>query len=104
MAKTKYPGIESYETAAGIRYRAHYRKPNGAQTDKRGFTTIRDARLSLASTDVRKAEGHYIDPRRGRVTIGELGEKQLAAQSHLKPSALRSVDSAWRGLAGSTSR
>jgi hypothetical protein len=43
--------ITPYETAAGRRYRVRYRKPNHAQTDKRGFRSKRDAELYLASVE-----------------------------------------------------
>jgi len=88
--------IKPYETGAGRRYRVRYRKPDGAQTDKRGFKTKRDAELYAATVEVKKASGDYIDPARSRATVGELGAKWLSTQTHLKPSTQRSVDSAWR--------
>ena len=39
--------ITPYETASGKRYRVRYRKPDKAQTDKRGFKTKREAELFL---------------------------------------------------------
>ena len=35
--------ISSYTTQSGVRYRVRYRKPDGSQTDKRGFKRKRDA-------------------------------------------------------------
>lgn len=35
--------IGSYTTQSGVRYRVRYRKPDGSQTDKRGFKRKRDA-------------------------------------------------------------
>lgn len=35
--------ISSYTTQGGVRYRVRYRKPDGSQTDKRGFKRKRDA-------------------------------------------------------------
>lgn len=88
--------IEPYETTAGKRYRVRYRKPDRTQTDKRGFRTKRDAELFLASVEVSKARGEFIDATAAKATIGPLGAAWLARQTHLKPSALRPLESAWR--------
>ncbi|MHA7287125.1 tyrosine-type recombinase/integrase [Arthrobacter sp. MDT3-44] len=88
--------IEPYETSAGKRYRVRYRKPDRTQTDKRGFKTKRDAELFLASVEVSKARGEYIDATAARVTVGSLAEAWLSRQSHLKPSSYRPVATAWR--------
>lgn len=89
--------ITPYETKAGVRYRVRYRKPDGAQTDKRGFTTKRDARLYLSTIDVSKASGHYTDPTEGRRTVKEYGLKWK--ESHLptlKKSSAQTMEIAWR--------
>jgi len=88
--------ITAYETAGGIRYRVRYRKPNGAQTDKRGFTTKRDAKLFLSTVNVKKSEGLYVDPTKGRATVSNLGHRWIAGQAHLKPSTMHAVESTWR--------
>jgi hypothetical protein len=69
--------ISSYATAAGKRYRVRFRKPDHTQTDKRGFTTKREAELFLASLEVSKARGEYVDSIAGRITLGELGTEWL---------------------------
>ncbi|CAN5180400.1 site-specific integrase [soil metagenome] len=88
--------ISAYETGGGKRYRVRYRKPDRSQTDKRGFRTKRDAELFLASTEVQKATGAYIDASASRITISDLGHNWLANQAHLKPSSLAVVEVAWR--------
>ncbi|WP_024356721.1 tyrosine-type recombinase/integrase [Leucobacter chironomi] len=88
--------IKPYDTAAGKRYRVRYRKPDGAQTDKRGFKTKREAELFLASTTISKATGEYIDPQAGRTTIRVIGAAWLAAQTHLKPSSMAAFAGSWR--------
>lgn len=88
--------VEPYESAEGRRYRVRYRKPDRSQTDKRGFRTKRDAELFLASVEVRKSVGDFIDPVRSKISIGDLGQEWLESQSHLKPSAYRAVEVAWR--------
>ncbi|MFC8039623.1 tyrosine-type recombinase/integrase [Paenarthrobacter sp. NPDC057355] len=88
--------IEPYETSKGRRYRVRYRKPDRTQTDKRGFKTKRDAELFLASVEVSKARGEFIDATASKALIGPLGAEWLTRQAHLKPSSFRPVESAWR--------
>ncbi|MFT4156529.1 MAG: tyrosine-type recombinase/integrase [Microbacterium sp.] len=88
--------ITAYDTAAGKRYRVRYRKPDKSQTDKRGFTTKKDAQLFLASVTVSKATGEYIDPRDARTTINRLATGWLAGKkATLKPSTYSSIESSW---------
>jgi integrase len=88
--------IHAYETASGKRYRVQYRTPEHDLTGKRGFRTKRDAELFLASIEVAKARGEFVDARASRSTIAALGVEWLANQHHLKPSSLRPVEIAWR--------
>lgn len=88
--------IEAYKTSAGRRYMVRYRKPNRRQTMKRGFETKRAAERFAANVEVSKDRGEYIDPSKSRATIGELGPKWLARQTHLKPSSYRPLEIAWR--------
>ncbi|OUM42893.1 site-specific integrase [Arthrobacter agilis] len=88
--------VEPYDTKGGRRYRVIYRTPERKQTSKRGFRTKRDAELFLASVEVSKARGEFIDAGAARVTIGQLGPDWLRRQSHLKPSSYRPVEAAWR--------
>ncbi|WP_111510928.1 site-specific integrase [Mycobacterium kyogaense] len=90
--------ISKYQTASGAtKYRVRYRTPDRRQTDKRGFTTKRDAEAFAATVEVSKMRGEYVAPTLGRVTIGELGPLWLERQrGHMKPSGFRSYESAWR--------
>ncbi|PQZ91678.1 site-specific integrase [Arthrobacter sp. MYb227] len=88
--------IEAYATKSGKRYRVRYRKPDRKPTDKRGFKTKREAEAFAATVEVSKLKGEFIDATASRATIGTLGPAWLGRQSHLKPSALRPVESAWR--------
>jgi integrase len=89
--------VTPYETAAGTRYRVRYRKPDGAQTDKRGFKTKRDARLFLSTVDVTKARGEYIDPTDGRRLIKDIAETWKKARlGTLKPSSRAAMETAYR--------
>jgi integrase len=78
--------ITPYETAAGKRYRVRYRKPDNSQTDKRGFKTKREAELFLASVEVSKAKGEWVDPTLSRATVEAWSPTWLASHSDLKPS------------------
>ncbi len=78
-------------------YRVRYRKPDGKQTDKRGFIRKRDAEIFSATVEVDKAMGAYVPPSAGRVTVDELGPGWLTRQTaHMKPSARHSIESAWK--------
>lgn len=89
--------VSAYETGQGTRYRVRYRKPDGAQTDKRGFKTKRDARLFLSTVDVTKARGEYIDPTDGRRRIEDIAETWKKARlGALKPSSRAAMETAYR--------
>jgi len=89
--------ITAYETAGGRRrYRARYRDPDHRQRDKWGFATKRDAELFLATIEVSKARGDFLRPEDVRLTVAQIGAEWIANQSHLKPSAYRTVETAWR--------
>ncbi len=83
--------VSPYETSRGRRYRVRYRKPGNSQTDKRGFKTKRDAELFLASVEVAKSTGRYIDASRARVTIAEWMTSWVDSRSDLRPSTLDRV-------------
>ena len=78
--------IEKYETKAGRRYRVRYRKPDGRQTDKRGFTTKKAAEAFAATVEVDKMTGSYVAPSMGRETIEAISERWWARKVFAKPS------------------
>lgn len=88
--------IEEYTAGGKTMYRVRYRTPDRKQTSKRGFTTKRDAREFLHSIESSKSQGTFVDPADSKATIATLGTDWLKGQSHLKPSSLRPVESAWR--------
>ncbi len=84
--------IKRYPTAAGERWEVRYRQPNGATSRKRGFTTKRDASAWASKVETTKAEGAYVSPARGRVTVGDLSVGWLARQEQtLSPSYYRTI-------------
>ncbi|MGP4058440.1 tyrosine-type recombinase/integrase [Mycobacterium sp. 4D054] len=77
-------------------YRVRYRTPKNRQTDKRGFSTKRDAERFANTVEVQKMTGAYIAPSLGQITVGELGPDWLARQVHHKPSWSARLESIWR--------
>lgn len=92
--------------SAHVRYRVRYRKPDGKQTDKRGFKRKRDAETFSHTVEVKKLTGDYVAPSLGRTTIGELGggpDDDPASAGWLKEkkaavaaSNYRTLETAWR--------
>ncbi|GAA2751196.1 site-specific integrase [Amnibacterium kyonggiense] len=80
--------VESYATSAGKRYRVRYRTPDRRDTQKRGFRTKREAEDYLASVEVAKMRGEWVDASRSRITVGEWAQEWLDAQVQLKPTTL----------------
>lgn len=90
--------ISKYSTKAGPRYRVRYRKPDGSQTDRRGFTRKRDAEAFAASVEVSKLRGDYVDPTAGLITVAVIGDRRLAARkATLKPSSYNTERKEWEG-------
>lgn len=89
--------VNSYVTASGKRYRVRFRRPDGTQTDRRGFKTKRDAELFLSTVEISKAKGEFIDVAAATVRVSELGSAWIRdRQQVMKPSTFRSLESAWR--------
>ncbi|TFB95594.1 site-specific integrase [Cryobacterium sp. MDB1-18-2] len=80
--------VTSYTTASGKKYRVQYRKPDHSSTTRRGFSTKKEATLFLASVEVSKSRGSYVDPTRSRVTVAEWMDRWLATRSDLRPSTI----------------
>ena len=80
--------IESYETATGKKYRVRYRTPDHRQTDKRGFRTKKEAELFLASTEISKHKGEWVDPSKGKLEFGPWAETWFSSLVDIKPTTL----------------
>ena len=78
--------VEPYTTKAGRRYRVLYRKPDHGQTQRRGFRTKKEAELFLASTELDKARGVFVDVGRARIRLVEWTEEWFANRVDLRPS------------------
>ncbi|ALV47195.1 integrase [Arthrobacter alpinus] len=94
--------VYAYETQAGKRYEARYRKPDNKTARKGGFRLKREAEAYLATVEVSKLTGTYIAPADGQATVDMLGTIWLEAHharvsaSTLKASTFHSDESAWR--------
>ena len=80
--------VSDYQTSEGKRYRVRYRTPDRRQTDKRGFRTKRDALEFLATVEVSKLRGEWIDASRSKINVAEWAETWFEAQLQLKPTTL----------------
>jgi integrase len=84
--------IEAYETTKGRRYRVLYRRPDHLQTSKRGFRRKLDAELFLATVEVDKATGRYIDPSKTRATVSSWMARWLATRPDLRATTRTRVE------------
>src|SRR5512132_2114240 len=67
-----------------LRWRVRYRDPAGRERAK-SFARKRDAERFLQHAEADKLRGHWVDPRQGRTTVGELAERWYATTVTLKP-------------------
>ena len=91
--------VVKYLTSKGeTRYRVRYRKPDGTQTDKRGFKRKIDATNWAAEhVTVAKAQGRFVDPQAGRTRVASLWPAWIAAKSvRVKASYLETLEREWR--------
>lgn len=91
--------ITRYRTAKGEnRYRVRYRKPDGTQTDKRGFRRKIDAENWAAEhVTIAKATNSYVDPEGGKRLVGDLYEQWLKEKwPFWKETTRVNATEAWR--------
>jgi integrase len=83
-------GANIKQTAGG-RWQASYRKPDGKEASRtfdRRVDAAKWRRDGLASRD----RGEYIDPKAGRVTVRDYGERHRAAQLHHRPATRERIE------------
>lgn len=90
--------VKAYETKTrGRLYEVWYTKPNGARGHGRGFKLKRDAEAHLATVEVSKLKGAYVNRAYAKATVSALGIEWLEQhKSKITPSSYHSVESAWR--------
>jgi integrase len=87
-------GANIKQTSAG-RWQASYRKPDGKEASKtfdRRADAERWRREGLAARD----RGEWLDPKAGRVTVRDYGERWRKAQLHHRPTTRRAVETVLR--------
>lgn len=80
--------IKAYTTKAGRRWRVRYRRPDGRQTDKRGFQTKAAAELWASKNVVEIATGTWISPEAGKTPLSAVADAWLASKSRVTPKTL----------------
>jgi hypothetical protein len=90
--------ITPFESAKGHRYRVRYRRPDRTEAEKRGFTTMREAKLYLSMVTMSKSKGEYIDPSSSRVPVGMFADSWLRSKQPpmSKPSYCITLERAWK--------
>ncbi|MGD7002132.1 tyrosine-type recombinase/integrase [Corynebacterium halotolerans] len=88
--------IEPYETKAGRRYKVQYRTPDRRPTTKRGFKRKKDAELFAAQVETSKADGTFISPTAGTITVSQLHPAWEHGQKQLAPRSRRNNASSWK--------
>lgn len=91
--------VTRYKTTKGeTRYRVRYRKPDGTQTDKRGFRRKIDAENWAAEhVTIAKATNSYVDPEGGKRRVGDLYEQWLKEKCPFWKETTRiNATDAWR--------
>lgn len=80
--------ISKYQNASGATlYRVRYKNPQtGRFTDKRGFTTKRDANAYAVNVEHDKSRGKFVAASNGKVAFGEYAQQWLDSKYNLKPS------------------
>ncbi|APT92929.1 integrase [Corynebacterium phocae] len=81
----------------GSSWRVQYRDPQGKSRTKSGFRTKTAAQAWADKNATEVRTGDWINPNAGAVTIGELGVRWLAMQTHLKPSTRELYEQVWSG-------
>ena len=88
--------VTPYTTASGRRWMVRYRKPDGSQTKRRGFGTKRAAELWAAANVVSIDDGTWIDPKAGKVTVGQLADTWLESKTKVAPKTKAAYSAAVR--------
>lgn len=90
--------VKAYSTKTkGRMYEVWYTKPDGTRGHDRGFKLKRDAEAHLATVEVAKLRGSYVDPADSKIRIAELGPDWLARhKTKVTASSHHSVESTWR--------
>lgn len=90
--------VKAYSTKTkGRMYEVWYTKPGGTRGHDRGFKLKRGAKAHLATVEVSKLRGSYVDPADSKIRISELGPCWLERhKTRVTTSSHHPVESTWR--------
>lgn len=90
--------VKAYSTKTkGRLYEVWYTKPDSGRGHDRGFKLKRDAEAHLATVEVSKLKGAYVNRTDAKATVSELGIQWLEQHKpKITASSYHSVESAWR--------
>lgn len=77
------------------RYLVRFRGPDRKASKKRGFKRKKDAELFAGQIETSKADGSFISPAAGNITIGDIHPLWEHGQKQLAPRSQRNNKSAW---------
>jgi integrase len=77
--------MANIQKRSGGRWRARYRDHTGKE-HARHFTRKLDAQRWLDEVYASTVRGEYVDPKLGRVTVGDWSDRWLASKANVKPS------------------
>ena len=86
------PNVEKRLQNGRVTWLARWRDPDGSQR-KKSFDRKLDAERHLLVVGSSMLTGSYVDPRAGRVTVGDYAETWLANKGHLKPKTRAGYES-----------
>ncbi|OLT55825.1 hypothetical protein BJF89_13645 [Corynebacterium sp. CNJ-954] len=90
------PTPQKYQSAKGTRWRIQYVDPTRTRRTRSGFQTKKQAEHWAAENLIERNTGSWIDPKSGKITVGQLGDEWLKNQTHLKASTRELTDMRWR--------
>lgn len=99
MKPTSNPRVKRYDDkrTGKPRYLVRYRKPDGRQSMKRGFTTKRAAEQWLNETEAAKRTGTFVSVTDGKTRLADLEQRYFTIKaSQVKPTTLADARTAWR--------
>ena len=88
--------IKPYESKTGRLWRVQYRDPAGKARTKQGFKRKSDAQAWAAKNTAALADGEWIAPELGAITVADLAKTWEKSWAHLKPATREINDSTWR--------
>ena len=88
--------VEKYTVkSGGTQYKVRYRDQADKQRQRKGFHTLKEARLYAATVETKVAAGVWVDPNAGKVTVGRIYSDWLAGLTHIKATTRATREVTW---------